>query len=699
MSRDTNRPYIPRELSDLWGLAPNLEWCWNPKTQKLFRDLNPETWVEHAQSPLRQLQEVSSLRLRELARDVDFVERVNLAAIDLHKYMTEDRWFQREHPGSDAKIGYFSPEFGLSESLPQYGGGLGILAGDHLKTASDLGIPLVAVGLFYNLGYFKQRVRWNEQKELYPSQHPSQYGFELCTPELTGVIAGKEVTVRIWLVRVGRVKLYLLDTEDEANDTGPRQITDRLYGGDRAHRIQQEIILGMFGVKALEVVGEDVTVFHTNEGHAGFLGLERIRKLVTKTGMSFADAVQQVRPSTIFTTHTPVPAGIDRFDRELMEEHFSDYARECGVLMDEVMALGQAPGAGSRDDFNMAFLGLRLGERANGVSALHGEVSRKMFCHLFGTSPQDTPIGSVTNGVHPKTWTPRPVVGLFESYIGPDWDTTGAETWQAAYGIPAEELWNICQEARRNLVEFVREYMPAQLKAVHSDDTDWCTTMLDPNVLTIGFARRAAPYKRLAMLLSQPERLKRLLLNSNCPVQFVFAGKAHPHDEPGKELIRQINEFAHQHGIRHRIVFLPDYNMGVARAILDADVWMNLPQRPLEASGTSGEKSVYHLGLQLSVNDGWWDEMAQDGVNGWVIPEGKNSEETANNLFEIIERKLIPAFYERDENGIPQEWIRLIQGSLATLGWRVSSARMLYDYVAGLYLPAHAAGHRVLVPS
>ena len=687
MHTNPYRIYVPPKLPGLWPLATNWRWSWHLPTQELFRDLNPSAWVESAQSPLRQLTSVAPQYLDTLADDPIFVQRVQAAAADLETYLTEDRWFQQEFPESSLNVAYFSPEFGISEALPQYSGGLGILAGDHLKTASDLGVPLVAVGLFYEVGYFKQLLLWNRQEERYPVQDPARLGLELCDQEITFTIGQEQVTVKIWLAQVGRIKLYLLDTHHDANDSGPRGFTDRLYGGDAEHRLLQEKVLGIGGIKALRAVGETVNVYHSNEGHAGFSGLERIRELAMDQSLPFATAVAEVRKAAVFTTHTPVAAGIDLFSRDLMERYFANFALDCGVTMDELMALGQMHGAPSDGDLNMAYLGLRLAERANGVSKLHGAVSRKLFAKFYGTSPEDTPITHVTNGVHPPTWTPPALAALFEEYIGPDWSTSGEDAWQSAWEIPDELIWGHRNRARDTLVNFVRKHELSELLAAESPDTEWCLEMLDPYVLTIGFARRAATYKRLDFLLSQPERLERLLLDPERPVQFVFAGKAHPQDEAGKDLIERVTKFALQPHLRHRMVFVPDYNMGIARALLDADVWLNTPERPHEASGTSGEKSVYHGGLQASINDGWWDEMAQPGVNGWVIPEGNSWDDTASNMFGLIEEQILPTFYDRDERGIPAHWTELIKGSWATLGWRVSSARMVRDYVTELYLP------------
>ncbi|GAC1370147.1 MAG: glycosyltransferase family 1 protein [Candidatus Saccharimonadales bacterium] len=694
--------YLPSAIAGLWQLATNLRWTWHRPTQVLFRDLNPAAWKETAQDPLHQLSGLSSAYLDELARNPDFVQRVQDASRELREYLTGESWFERTYPGVNLNIAYFSPEFGISEALPQYSGGLGVLAGDHLKTASDLGVPLVGIGLFYQYGYFNQEVRFGRQAESYRSQTPQLMGLELCRPEVVISAGGYRIVVRIWLVRIGRTKLYLLDTSHSSNNPSLQSITDRLYGGDhlgerrggeREHRLLQEIVLGIGGVKALRALGEPVNLYHSNEGHAGFSGLERVRELVQDRNLAFRDAVAEVRESTIFTTHTPVPAGIDRFGVGLMSRYFDGLAEDCGVSLAQVLALGQAPGEASGSDFNMAYLGLRMAQHANGVSKLHGEVSRKMFAHLYGVPADDTPIGSVTNGVHPQTWTPQPMQRLFHAMMGSEWFGADGSAWSRMQIVRDDALWRLRCDARSSLVEFARKHMREHLLAVGSNDAEWCREAFDPEVLTIGFARRKASYKRLLLLLHDPDRLKRLMLDVDRPVQFIIAGKAHPHDQSGHDIIEKVANFAFDPQVRRRIAFLPNYDLGVARAMLDADVWLNTPIRPHEASGTSGEKSVYHGGLQLSVNDGWWDEMARHGKNGWTIEEGADEAATAENLYRLIETDLREAFYERDAQGVPTRWTGLMKSSLATLGAKVSSHRMLQDYVSELYIPAFLEVH------
>jgi starch phosphorylase len=541
---------------------------------------------------------------------------------------------------------YFSPEFGVSEDLPQYSGGLGVLAGDHLKAAADLGLPLVGVGLFYDHGYFHQALDddgW--QHEDFPQLDPSTLPLEAVDARVELELAGETVVAEVWRHDVGSVPLYLLHVDG---------VTDRLYGGDVEHRLRQEIVLGVGGVRLLEQLGLAAEVFHSNEGHAGFLTLERIRRLVVDGGVSFDDAVATVPRGGIFTTHTPVPAGIDRFPRELMDRYFGSWAAECGVDVDRLMALGHFPGEPLDAPFNMAVLGLRLAGRANAVSRLHAEVSRQMFAAL------DVSIDAITNGVHVPTWAPaRP---------SPDLDDAA--------------LWATLGRGRRHLVDVVRTRVGVEL---------------DPDVLTIGFARRFAGYKRATLLLSQPERLEALLLSDRRPVQLVFAGKAHPADQEGKELIRQVVAFARRPQVRHRMAFVEDYEIGVGRAFYaGSDVWLNTPRRPHEACGTSGMKAVLNGGLHCSVLDGWWDEM-YDGKNGWAIPSfegepdlGRRDHLEADSLFALLEGEIVPMFYARDDAGLPSGWLDKVRVSLRSLAPQVTAERMVREYVARLYEPASA---------
>jgi starch phosphorylase len=580
-------------------------------------------------------------------------------------------------------VAYFSPEFGIGEALPQYSGGLGVLAGDHLKAASDLGLPLVGVGLFYRHGYFRQELDGDGwQRERYPDLDPLALPIELVRDVVVEVsLAGQPVATRLWRADVGPVRLYLLDTDVDGNDDAGRVVTDRLYGGDVEHRIRQEIVLGVGGVRALGALGVPTQVFHSNEGHAGFLGLERVRQLVVDEDLTLDEALEVVRAGTIFTTHTPVPAGIDRFPRALMETYFAAWAEECGVGFDRLMALGQLPGEPPDAPFNMAVMGLRLAGAANGVSRLHGEVSRAMFRGLWPAIDVDeVPIGSVTNGVHAPSWVSSEVGELLPADLD-----DGADVWATIAGVRDEDIWRIRERSREQLVNFVRARLGSEV--------------LDPAILTIGFARRFVPYKRATMLLSQVDRLRSLLTSEDRPVQLVLAGKAHPADEAGKEMIRQMVKYSRDPSIGHRMVFVEDYDISVAQALVQGcDVWLNIPRRPQEACGTSGQKAALNGALNLSILDGWWDEL-YDGRNGWAIEsrqgeadEGRRDEIETANLFDTLERKVVPLFYDRPDSTVPKEWVRMIRSSLGSLGPQVVASRMVRDYVSLLYQPA---GRRV----
>jgi starch phosphorylase len=584
--------------------------------------------------------------------------------------------------------------------VPQYSGGLGVLAGDHLKAASDLGLPLTGIGLMYRHGYFRQSLSadgW--QQERYPDLDPHAMALTPCDVQVEVDLAGSTLVARVWKAEVGRVPLYLLDTDVEENHPDLRDITDRLYGGDTEHRLRQEILLGVGGVRALDALGVDAQVFHTNEGHAGFLGLERIRQLVTGAGLTYGEALEAVRAGSIFTTHTPVPAGIDRFPRELIEQYFGGWAKEVGITLDELMELGHRPGDAREERFNMAVMGLRLASRSNAVAKLHGEVSRDMFSDLWPDVPVDeAPITSVTNGVHAYTWTAPEMADLFTRYVLPQW--AEADSWERLEDARDDEIWRAREQGRESLVAFVRRRLRAQLRArgLSSSDVEWADSVLDPKALTVGFARRFATYKRATLLLSQPDRLKALLLSGDRPMQLVFAGKSHPADDSGKELIRQITTFASDPEVRHRIVFLEDYDIAVARALLQgSDVWLNNPRRPQEACGTSGMKAALNGSLNLSILDGWWDE-AFDGENGWAISSAEHVEDLerrdeveAGSLFELLEQQVVPLFYERWQGPVPRGWVQRVRRSLTSLGPFVTAARMVRDYTAELYEPT--AGH------
>lgn len=703
LRRFTVRAQLPGPLAPLEALATNLRWTWHPPTQDLFAALDPATWRRVSGDPVRLLGEIPTERLVELAGDEDLVARTTTLAEDLRGYLEQPRWYQRclEHDaGLPAAIAYFSMEFGVSEVLPNYSGGLGVLAGDHLKAASDLGVPLVAVGLLYRSGYFRQSLSLDGwQQEHYPALDPQGLPLQLVSdgagePVLVrvGMPGGQVLRARIWKADIGRIPLLLLDSDIEDNPDELRGVTDRLYGGDQDHRIRQEILAGVGGVRAVrsfcELAGlPSPEVFHTNEGHAGFLGLERIRELVGSEELTFDEALAAVRSGTVFTTHTPVPAGIDRFPADLVHHYFDGSSDGAALLpgldVTEVLALGAEDNPGM---FNMAHMGLRLAQRANGVSALHGAVSRDMFRPLwpdFDTG--EVPIGSVTNGVHGPTWEARELAEL----LGPD--GTGL------HEADDTTLWQLRTTLRSRLVDEIRRRVREAWLARGASEPElgWTSNVFDPDVLTIGFARRVPTYKRLTLMLRDPDRLRALLLDPDRPVQLVIAGKSHPADDGGKALIQQIVRFADDPEVRHRIVFLPDYDMSMARYLYwGCDVWLNNPLRPLEACGTSGMKSALNGGLNLSIRDGWWDEL-YDGDNGWAIPtaDGVSDPERrdtleSNALYELIDSQVAPRFYDRAADGVPGQWMAMVRHTLATLGPRLQASRMVQEYVEGYYAPA-----------
>jgi len=702
----TVRPALPPELAALESLAMNLRWSWDEQTRDLFRWVDPEQWDASIHDPVRLLGLVSPARFDELAADPGFLRFLDEVHTELQGYLSKPRWFQAREGASPLRmVAYFSPEFGIAEALPQYSGGLGVLAGDHLKASSDLGVPLVGVGLFYKHGYFRQALDvqgW--QQERYPDLDPYGMALTLCEGVTVTVnLAGRTLTAQVWRADVGRVHLYLLDADVEPNDANLRTVTDRLYGGDVEHRLRQEILLGVGGVRALQALGIDAQVFHTNEGHAGFLGLERIRQKVVEQGLAFPEAVEAVRGGTVFTTHTPVPAGIDRFPRELMERYFSGWAHEVGITLDDLMLLGQRAGDPAEERFNMAVMGLRLAGRSNAVSKLHGVVSREMFSDLWPDVPDDeVPIGSITNGVHAPTWVSPEIADVLSRHVLPEWEEAGHDRWERIHDARDDEVWRARAVGRERLVAFIRRRLKEAHRAhgTSSSDLTWCDDVLDPNALTICFARRFATYKRATLLLSRPERLKALLLDPDRPVQFVFAGKAHPADDNGKAMIQEISRFAADLGVRHRFVFLEDYDIAVARALYQgADVWLNNPRRPQEACGTSGMKAALNGALNCSILDGWWDELF-DGENGWAITSAEGLDDEArddveaSSLFELLERQVVPLFYDRS-GPTPRGWIARMKHNFATLGPAVIATRMVRDYVQALYEPAAAHDARL----
>ncbi len=696
------RPQLPQPIAALHRLALNLRWSWDESTHDLFRWVDPEAWEATGHDPVAVLNTASRARLEALAADPTFLTFLGEVADDLQRELTAELWFQRRPPRLRS-VAYFSPEFGIARALPQYSGGLGVLAGDHLKSASGLGLPIMGVGLFYRQGYFRQELTpdgW--QQERYVVLDPHAMALTLEDVEVQVDLGGRPLSARVWTAHVRAVPLYLLDADTEHNDDVGRHVTDRLYGGDTEHRLQQEILLGMGGVRALHAMGHNPDVFHTNEGHAGFLGLERIARCMRDDGLTFSEAVESVRAATVFTTHTPVPAGIDRFPRALMEKYFTTWADEHGIPFDRLMALGQAPGDPPDAPFNMAMMGFRLAGWSNGVSLLHGQVSRRIFSGLWPGVPEaDIPITSVTNGVHTKTWVSSEMQELLKRHVLPEWHEAPVDRWEGIDRVTDSELWTARERGRERLVSFTRRRLreSALAKGLSEADVSWCDEVFDPGHLTIGFARRFAAYKRATLLLSQPDRLAALLLNPDRPVQIVFAGKAHPADDMGKDMIRQIVQFSRRSDLRHRVAFLEDYDIDVARTLYQgSDVWLNTPRRPLEACGTSGEKAALNGALNCSVLDGWWDECFTSDI-GWAILSAESQHDLgvrdhleANSLFDLLERQIVPLFYDRKPGRPPAGWLRRVRASLKALGPVVPASRMVRDYVEKLYEPAAQRG-------
>ncbi len=722
LRRFTVRAHLPERLSALGRLSINLRWSWDKPTQDLFASIDPQLWDQTGQDPVALLGAVSPARLDELAEDPSFLSTLDQLAADLDDYLSRPMWYQEQDPAAmPTGIAYFSMEFGVAEVLPNYSGGLGILAGDHLKSASDLGLPLIAVGLYYRSGYFRQSLTadgW--QHENYPSLDPQGLPLRLLTDAADAPVLvelampdGKKLRARVWVAQVGRIPLLLLDSDIPENEHDLRNVTDRLYGGDQEHRIKQELLAGIGGVRAIRaftaIEGRSAPdVFHMNEGHAGFLGVERIREYMSADRLDFDTALTVVRSSTVFTTHTPVPAGIDRFPVEMVQRYFGDDG-PAGLLPG--VPVGRVLAFGAEDDpakFNMAHMGLRLAQRANGVSLLHGRVSRTMFDELWpGFDPAEVPIGSITNGVHGPTWAAPQWLELGRELAGSTEALREPNVWQRLQQVDTGHIWWIRSQLRALLVQDVRRRLRSSWLERGASDAElgWIATAFDPNVLTIGFARRVPTYKRLTLMMRDPQRLEALLLDEDKPIQLIVAGKSHPADDAGKALIQQVVKFADRPEVRHRIAFLPDYDMSMARQLYwGCDVWLNNPLRPLEACGTSGMKSALNGGLNLSIRDGWWDEW-YDGENGWEIPtadgladEGRRDDLEAAALYDLLEHSVGPRFYDRDDKGVPNRWVEMVRHTLETLGPKVLASRMVRDYTETYYAPAAQSLRRTSAP-
>lgn len=692
-------PALPEPLTRLQELAHNLWWCWNHQAIDLFRRLDYALWEEVDHNPVRLLGVIDQERLEEAAGDEGFLNQMRRVLEDFDVYL--ERGVSPEFRETPT-IAYFAVEFGLTECMPLYSGGLAVLAGDHLKSASDLGLPLIGVGLLYGEGYFQQYLNeegW--QQEVYAENdfHTMPLRLETHrdgTPLLIEVaFPESRVQVQVWGAQVGRVPLFLLDTHIAVNRPEDREITAHLYGGDMEMRIRQEILLGIGGVRTLEALGRRPGVCHMNEGHSAFLGLERIRLLIQEEGLSFAEA-REVAAASIFTTHTPVPAGIDVFPVELVERYFAAYARDLGLSWSEFAALGQNSSGGG-EDFSMAVLALRLSRFHNGVSQLHGQVARRMWQNIWPGVPEDeVPIAAITNGVHFCSWISHDMADLFDRYLGPRWreKPSNQSIWKEVADIPDEELWRTHERRRERTITFVRRRLRQQLlrRGAPSRDISLATEVLNPEALTIGFGRRFAAYKRATLLLRDPERLERLLCNEERPVQFIIAGKAHPRDNEGKELIRQIIQLARQERFRRRLVFVENYDLVVARYLVQGvDVWLNTPRRPNEASGTSGMKATANGALNVSTLDGWWDEGYHIDI-GWSIGRGEEYDDPAYQdevesraLYEVLEKEVVPLFYSRASDGLPRAWIARMKAAMIQLCPFVNAHRMVQEYAERFY--------------
>ncbi len=702
-------PNLPEKLKPLLDIASNMWWVWNFEAIELFRRLDVDLWRVVSHNPMKMLGSISQGLLDEAASSESFIAHMEKVQQELEWHMTRKTWYDEHQKGfENAGIAYFSAEFGIHESLPMYSGGLGVLAGDHLKSASELGLPLFGVGLFYRLGYFHQYLNldgWQQENfpevDFYnmPARLVRNDGGE---PLMISVnLQGRAVYAQIWAVTVGKIMIFFLDTNIDRNEAEDSSITDELYGGDNEMRIKQEILLGIGGVRALMAMNKRVTVYHMNEGHAAFLALERIRLAMEEHHLTYNEAYEFVSASNVFTTHTPVPAGNDRFPAEMIEAYFSEYYRAMGLSRDQFLALGREIPEDKKESFCMTVLALKTAAGCNGVSRLHGKVSRNMWKQIWPSLPvHEVPINHITNGVQTLSWTSDEMMRLFNRYLGPRWiDNPGDNTiWQNVDHIPDSELWRCKERLRERLVTFARQKLRDQLisRGVSPKEADISNSVLDPDTLTIGFARRFATYKRGTLILRNIEKLAQLLQERERPMQIIFAGKAHPRDHMGKELIRQIIHFSNDERFRRKMVFIEDYDINIARYMVQGvDVWLNTPIRPKEASGTSGMKVVPNGGINISVLDGWWDE-AYNTANGWAIGNGEEYDDLAYQddveslfLYNIIEKEVKPAFYPRGLDGMPKEWLARMKESMKSITSFCNTNRMVKDYTEKFYTVAH----------
>ena len=701
--------FIAPAQERLWALARNLWWSWDHDSISLFRDLDPVRWRQLNNNPISLLTGISLAEIERRAGELMLHSRINYAYRRQQEYLQADRTWGANHAGvlRPRPVAYFSAEFGLHESIPVYSGGLGILAGDHIKSASDLGIPLIGVGLFYGQGYFRQRLdRGGWQQEEYLQVDVNQLPMEPAIGtggqpvEVQIDTRGGSIRARVWRVKVGRCDLLLLDSNVVGNAPEDRELTSRLYGGDGRVRIRQELLLGIGGVRALKAMGVTPGVLHMNEGHSGFAVLEAIRTRMQDEGVGFDEAVSRVSREVVFTTHTPVPAGHDRFGADLIEEHLGPLREAMGLSHERLMALGRESPGNSQEQFCMTVLGLKLSRRANAVSALHGEVTRRMWTGLYPGKPENAvPIGHITNGVHVPSWLAPQMFRLYDRHLGTGWHEHSGDPriWDGIDNVDDGELWETHLSLKSQLLQFVRRRAveQAERRGEEPETLQRLGRVLSPDALTVGFARRFATYKRADLILRDIEKLASMVNDPKRPVQFVFAGKAHPRDEPGKRVLQRIAEMMRDRQFAEKFVFVEDYDVNVGRHFVQGvDVWLNNPRRPLEASGTSGQKVVLNGGLNLSVLDGWWAE-AYDGLNGFVIGTGRthsridlHDARDGEDLYRVLRDEVIPLYYQRDRDGLPRGWIKRMKRTIRTLGWRFNADRMVMDYALKCYVPA-----------
>ena len=704
----TIEPSLPDELAPLLEIAYNLRWSWDGDARDLFRRLDPDGWEESYHNPVAMLGRVDQERLAAVAAEEGFLAHLARVYGDLQTYIEKPGWWYKTYEGDRSpQVAYFSAEFGITECLPVYAGGLGVLSGDHLKSASELDIPLVGVGLMYQQGYFRQRLNadgW--QLELFPRNDFPNMPVDQVRDQAGNVVTfevdmpGRSTKVQVWRARIGRISLYLMDANVPENSPEDRHITAQLYGGDQEMRIRQEVVLGIGGVRMLAALGLHPKAYHMNEGHSAFLSLERIRLLMAGGGASFQEAREAVAASNIFTTHTPVPAGNDVFEPWLIDKYFSNYWPQLGLSREEFLGLGRQEPGNQDEPMSLTVLAMRLSEFRNGVSQLHGEVSRKLWNGVWPGVPQnEVPLVHITNGVHTPSWISHDMAGLYDRYLGPGWHEKPADMdiWKAVDHIPDTELWRTHERRRERLVAFARNRLVEQCRrrAAGAAAMAAAEEVLDPGVLTIGFARRFATYKRPNLILVDRERLSKLLNDPQRPVQIIFSGKAHPRDNPGKDLVRQIVHASRQKEYRTSIAFLEDYDINVARYLVQGvDVWLNTPLRPMEASGTSGMKVAANGGLNISILDGWWDEGYQPSV-GWAIGSGETYEDLeyqntveSQALYDLLEKEVVPLFYDRGPDHLPRGWIAKMKAAMGLLAPVFNTNRMVRQYAEKFYAPA-----------